>query len=91
MQNLRRSIIGAIAGVAIAVGFGIGANQLHASVATASAVDCDTVSVCPVKAADACPTDAAKAASACPTDAAKAVSTEAEAGASCKVSKDASI
>ncbi len=55
MQNLRKSIFGAILGLALAVGFGIGATQLHASITADEAKTCDTAEVCPVKAADACP------------------------------------
>lgn len=64
MQNLRKSVLGAILGLALAVGFGIGATQLHASI-TNDAKTVEAAQVCPVKAADACPT---KSADACPTD-----------------------
>ncbi len=69
MQDLRKSIFGALFGLALAVGLGVGATQLHASVTATSAKDCDTAQVCPTKAADACPIEsAAKASSAtsCP-------------------------
>ncbi|MDA0336988.1 MAG: hypothetical protein O2782_17625 [bacterium] len=66
MQNLRKSIFGALLGIGIAVGFGFGATQLYASVATDAATTCDTASVCPVK-PSACPTDAkTSAATSCP-------------------------
>lgn len=70
MQDLRKSIFGALFGLALAVGLGVGATQLHASVTATSAKDCDTAQVCPTKAKDACPIEesAAKASSAtsCP-------------------------
>ena len=69
MQNLRKSIFSAILGVGLAVGFGFGATELYASITTDAATSCDTPQVCPVKAADACPTDtAAKSAADCPMD-----------------------
>ncbi len=58
-NNLRKSVFGAIMGVAMAVGFGFGATQLHANIAAAEAA-CDAAQVCPVKAQAACPLDAAK-------------------------------
>ncbi len=64
MQNLRKSVFGAILGVSLAVGLGAGATQLHASITAAEAVDCDSAKVCPVEAAAACPTEKA---SSCPT------------------------
>ncbi len=57
MQNVRKSIFGALLGIGIAVGFGFGATQLYASVTTNAAITGDAASVCPTK-SSACPTDA---------------------------------
>ena len=59
-KNLRKSIFGAILGLSMAVGFGVGVNQLHASVAASEAAD----QVCPLEEA-ACPLEATSASS-CP-------------------------
>lgn len=58
-KNLRKSIFGAILGLSMAVGFGVGVTQLHASVAASEAADqvCPVETVCPLEAASAssCP------------------------------------
>ncbi|MFP6644412.1 MAG: hypothetical protein VCF24_12795 [Candidatus Latescibacterota bacterium] len=69
-MNLRKSIFGAVLGLSMAVGFGVGATQLHASVAAAEAAACDSAQVCPLESSDACPLGTAKtsAASSCPVN-----------------------
>ena len=67
-MNLRKSIFGAVLGLSMAVGFGVGATQLHASVAASEAAACGSAQVCPLESSDACPLGTAKtsAASSCP-------------------------
>ncbi len=84
MTNIRKSIAGAVLGLALAGALGFGASELYAS-AAASSQDCPSVcpveeqasATCPTEKAATCPTESAatcpvEEAASCPSDAAGA-------------------